>query len=126
MLSSGARLRHRSAPVVSFCRRRGDGQLSDCTGHLATQDKQAARLKRAAASTQPRRERPHRRTIFAQCQAVNSNVVIHLELERMRAKPQRVVFLLLHLDPVGDEVGVEDVAAQQEGVIGLQRRDRAA
>ena len=44
----------------------------------------------------------------------------------MRTQPQRVVFLLFHLDPVRDEVGVEDIASEQEGVIGLQRFDRAA
>ena len=54
------------------------------------------------------------------------NIIIHLELERMRAKPQRIVFLLFHLDPVVDEVGVKDVAAKQEGVIGFQRCDRSA
>ena len=54
------------------------------------------------------------------------HVVIHRELVRMRAKSQRVVFFLFHLDPVGDEVGVEDVAAEQELVIGLERFDRAA
>ena len=44
----------------------------------------------------------------------------------MRAKTQRVVFLSFHVDPVGDEVFVEDVAAQQEGMIGLERFDCAA
>ena len=44
----------------------------------------------------------------------------------MRSQAQRVVFLLFHVDPVGDEIFVEDVAAQQEGVIGLERFDCAA
>ena len=44
----------------------------------------------------------------------------------MRPQAQRVVFFLFHVDPVGDEVVVEDVAAQQEGMIGLERFDRAA
>ena len=42
----------------------------------------------------------------------------------MRSQTQRVVFLLFNVDPVGDEVGVEDVAAQEEGMIGLERFDR--
>ena len=54
------------------------------------------------------------------------NVVVHRELVRMWAETERVVFLLLHVDPVGDEVGVEDVAAQEEGMISLERFDRAA
>ena len=40
-----------------------------------------------------------------------SNVVIHRKLVRMRAKTRRVVFFLFHVDPIGDEVFVEDVAA---------------
>src|SRR6266487_2404847 len=55
-----------------------------------------------------------------------SHVVVHRELVRMWAQPKRVVFFLFHVDPVGDEVFVEDVAAQQEGMIGLERFDRAA
>ena len=43
----------------------------------------------------------------------------------MRSQTQRVVFLLFHVDPVGDEVFVEDVAAQQEGMIRLERFDCA-
>ena len=58
--------------------------------------------------------------------ALASHVVIHRELVRMRAEPQGVVFFLFHVDPVRDEVGVEDVAAQKEGMIGLKRFDRAA
>ena len=54
------------------------------------------------------------------------HVVVHRELVRVRAKPQRVIFFLFHVDPVGDEVFVEDVAAQQEGMIGLERFDCAA
>src|SRR4029453_6915917 len=54
------------------------------------------------------------------------HVVVHGELVWMRAKAQCVVFLLFHVDPVGDEVFVEDVAAQQEGMIGLERFDCAA
>ena len=41
----------------------------------------------------------------------------------MRTQSKRVVFLLFHLDPVVDEVGVKDVAAKQEGVVGFQRCD---
>ena len=44
----------------------------------------------------------------------------------MRTEPEGVVFLLFHLDPVGDEVGVEDVAFEQKRVIGFERLDRAA
>ena len=54
------------------------------------------------------------------------HVVIHRELVRVGAKTQCVVFFLFHVDPVGDEVFVEDVAAQQEGMIGLERFDCAA
>jgi hypothetical protein len=31
----------------------------------------------------------------------------------MRAEAELIVFLLLHLDPVLDEVGIEDVAFQE-------------
>ncbi len=44
----------------------------------------------------------------------------------MRPQPQRVVFFLFYVDPVGDEVGVEDVAAKEEGMVCLERFDRAA
>lgn len=54
------------------------------------------------------------------------HVIIHRELVRMGAETERVVFLLFHIDPVCDEVFVEDVAAQQEGMIGLERFDCAA
>src|SRR5260370_11419921 len=54
------------------------------------------------------------------------HVVIHRELVRVWPQTQRVVFLLFHVDPVGDEAFVEDVAAQQEGMIGLERFDCAA
>ena len=54
------------------------------------------------------------------------HVVVHRELVWMRTQPERVVFLLLHLDPVVDEVGVEDVAAEQELMICFQRVDCAA
>ena len=33
----------------------------------------------------------------------------------MRAETQGVVFFLFHIDPIGDEVFVEDVTAQQVG-----------
>src|SRR5207249_12311649 len=49
-----------------------------------------------------------------------SHVVVHRELVRMGAETQRVIFLLFQVDPVRDEVFVEDVAAQQEGMIGLE------
>jgi hypothetical protein len=52
-------------------------------------------------------------------------VIVHREFVRVGTKTQRVVFFLFHVDPVGDEVFVEDVAAQQEGMIGLERFDRA-
>ncbi len=55
-----------------------------------------------------------------------SHVVIHRKLVRVRTKSQHVVFFLFHVDPVCDEVFVEDVAAQQEGMIGLERFDGAA
>src|SRR5205823_4881864 len=51
--------------------------------------------------------------------ALPSHVVIHRELVGVGAETQGVVFLLFHVDPVGDEVFVEDVAAQQEGMVGL-------
>ena len=54
------------------------------------------------------------------------HVVVHRELVRMRSQTQRVVFFLFHVDPVGDEAFVEHIAAQQEGMIGLERLDCAA
>ncbi len=54
------------------------------------------------------------------------NVVVHLEFVRMRAEPQGVVFLLLHLDPVVDEVSIENVAPKEKRVVGFQGRDRSA
>jgi hypothetical protein len=53
--------------------------------------------------------------------ALTLYVVVYCELVRVRAETQRVVFFLFHVDPVGDEIFVEDVTAQQEGVIGLER-----
>src|ERR1700730_17468834 len=44
----------------------------------------------------------------------------------MRSQAKGVVFFLFHVDPVRDEVGVEVVAAEQKGMIGLERFDRAA
>jgi hypothetical protein len=38
------------------------------------------------------------------------HVVIHRELVRVRSQAQGIVFFLFHVDPVGDEVFVEDVA----------------
>lgn len=55
-----------------------------------------------------------------------SHVVVHRELVGMWTQSQGVVFLLFHVEPVRDEVGVEDVAFEEEGVIGLQRLDGAA
>jgi hypothetical protein len=55
-----------------------------------------------------------------------SHVIVHGEFVRVRSQAQRVVLFLFHVDPVGDEVFVEDIAAQQEGMIGLQRFDCAA
>ena len=43
----------------------------------------------------------------------------------MRSQSQGVVFFLFHVDPVGDEVGVKDVTAEEERMIGLERFDRA-
>ncbi len=54
------------------------------------------------------------------------HVVIHRELVGMRTKTQRVVFLLFHLQPVRDKVGVEDVALEKERVVGFQRFNGAA
>ena len=39
----------------------------------------------------------------------------------MRAEAKGVVFLLFHVDPVGDEVFVEDVTFEQEGMVLLAR-----
>ena len=39
------------------------------------------------------------------------HVVIHRELVRVGPQAQGVVLFLFHVDPVGDEVFVEDVAA---------------
>ena len=44
----------------------------------------------------------------------------------MRTNPQGVVIVLFHRCPVGDEVFVEDIAAQQESMVGLERFDGAA
>ncbi len=54
------------------------------------------------------------------------HVVIHPEFKGMRAKPKGVVFLLLHLRPVRDEIGIEDIATEQERVIGLKSFNRTA
>ena len=45
------------------------------------------------------------------------HVVIHRELVRMRTEAESVVFFLFHLDPVRDEVFVEDVAFEEEAVV---------
>jgi hypothetical protein len=58
--------------------------------------------------------------------ALRLYVVIHRELVRVRAETQGVVFLLFHLDPVRDEVGVKDVAFEEEIVVLAQGLDRAA
>src|SRR5439155_20229406 len=55
-----------------------------------------------------------------------SDVIIHREFVRVRPQSERVVFLLFHVDPVGDEGFVEDLAAQQEGMIDLKRFNRRA
>ena len=44
----------------------------------------------------------------------------------MRAESQRIVFLLFHLGPIGDEIGIEDITPEQKRVISLQRGDRSA
>jgi hypothetical protein len=53
-------------------------------------------------------------------------VVIHRELVGVRPETQGIVFLLFHLDPVRDEVGVKDVAFEEEVVVLGQRFDRTA
>jgi hypothetical protein len=53
------------------------------------------------------------------------HVAIQREFVRMRTETEGVVFLLLHLGPILDEVNVENVAPKQKCVIGLQRFDRA-
>ena len=53
------------------------------------------------------------------------DVVIHRELVGMRAKTKGIVFFLFHLQPVRDEVGVEDIAFEKERVIAFERGDRA-
>ena len=55
-----------------------------------------------------------------------SYVVVHREFVRVGSQTERVVILLFHVDPIGDEVGVKDVALEQEGMIGLEGFDRAA
>jgi hypothetical protein len=60
-------------------------------------------------------------TVGALCgRALTLYVVVHCELVGVGAETKSVVFLLFHVDPVGDEVFVEDITAQQEGVIGLE------
>jgi hypothetical protein len=39
------------------------------------------------------------------------DVVVHREFVRMGSQTQSIVFFLFHVDPVGDEIFVEDVAA---------------
>jgi hypothetical protein len=58
--------------------------------------------------------------------ALRLNIIIHAELVRVGTQPQGVVFLLFHLQPVRDEVGIEDVAFEQEIVVLLQRFHRAS
>ncbi len=53
--------------------------------------------------------------------ALPSHVVVRAELIWMRSQTEGVVFFLFHVDPVGDEVGVKDIAFEQEGMIGLER-----
>src|ERR1044071_8645044 len=60
------------------------------------------RLRLSAPSLRPSAKRP-------------SHVVIHGELVGMGAKAQGIVFFLFHVDPVRDEVGVEDVAEEHGG-----------
>src|SRR5256885_4719168 len=73
--------------------------------------------------------RPPRSTLFPYTTLFRSealHVVVHREFVRMGSQSKRVVFFLFHVHPVGDEVFVEDVAAQQERMIGLKRFDCAA
>jgi hypothetical protein len=44
----------------------------------------------------------------------------------MRTEPQRIVFLLFHLDPIGDEIGIEDITSEQKRVISRERGNRSA
>ena len=44
----------------------------------------------------------------------------------MRSQPKGIVLFLLQVDPIRDKIDVEDVAALEEGMISLQRFDRAA
>lgn len=53
------------------------------------------------------------------------HVVIHRELVGMRAEAKGVVFFLFHLNPVRDEVFVENVAFEQEGMVEVQSADGA-
>src|ERR1022692_3167047 len=55
-----------------------------------------------------------------------SNVVVHAEFIWMGPQAKGVVFFLFHVEPIGDEVAVEDIALEQEGMIGLECFDGAA
>src|ERR1017187_2951319 len=55
-----------------------------------------------------------------------SNVVVHAEFIWMGSQAKGVVFFLFHVEPIGDEVAVEDIALEQEGMIRLERFDCAA
>ena len=57
--------------------------------------------------------------------SLSLHVVVHHELVRMGTETQGVIFFLFHLQPVRDEVGVEDIAFEKERVIAFERGDRA-
>lgn len=54
------------------------------------------------------------------------DVVIHAELVGMRAEAELIILLLFHFEPVHDEVGIKDVALEEEAVILLQGRNSAS
>ena len=59
-------------------------------------------------------------------QGSGSDVVIQLELVRRRAQADLVDLRALQLDPGLDQIGGEDVAAEQELVVGLEGVEDAA
>jgi hypothetical protein len=61
---------------------------------------------------------------FARQATIGSDVVIEMELVGVRAQAHSVVFALLHLDEIVDEVLGEDIALEQELVVGLERLER--
>ena len=73
------------------------------------------------------KKRPEGRALSCKSTAViGLEIEIHVEFVRMRAQAKRIVFFGLHIDPVIDEVFVEDVAFEQELMVGLQGFQRAS